>query len=340
VNEHKLVLQDFVETYAGRRIMTAAASKLAMNPDRLQRLVADLPRFDLYFPFKQHRQTWEGTPDLLVAVVYEEDAPTISAVAVDGSVTTLRLADGVPRLPLLIMHPEEAKLRRENPQTDARGRVVQDVTDGTVAAVTVPPGVDANGLTVWLSANRAGNAPTSASQSSMVSGIYINHFNVQEGDGWFGDSEMQFHSTALDGPIEDWGIFPPYNNPGVYGLCPLGTYYRNGVEEDVGYNGLFSLSPGITDVNGSIVKSCDADGLDQAWYGIAIKEDDSGLNGGNDDFGWHFYYGYAPTAVYPWGARLGTTTADVVSFYVNTWGSETPPANNGARSAYLRIQYY
>lgn len=79
LNEHKLVLQDFVSTYAARNIMSAAATKLRVSPGRLQRLVAGLPRLDLYLPFKEHRLTWEGTPDIVVALVNKGDAPTIDA---------------------------------------------------------------------------------------------------------------------------------------------------------------------------------------------------------------------------------------------------------------------
>ena len=57
----------------------------------------------------------------------------------------------------------------------------------------------------------------------------------------------------------------------------------------------------------------------------------------NDDFGWRFYRG---PGTYPFDATLGTATSNVMSFYVDTWGTEIPPYNTGPRSAYLRIQYY
>jgi hypothetical protein len=320
MNEHKLVLQDFVATYAARGIVAAAASKLRVSPDRFQRLVADLPRLDLYLPFTQHRLTWEGTPDVVVAVVYDENAPTINAVGVDGSVTTLRRDAGVPAVPLLIMHPEEPKLRRDNPQTDVRGTVVQEPTDGTSASAHMAPGVARNGVTAWLSGNRPASAPATASQSSLISGVYINHFNVQEGDGWFGNSEMQFHSVAVDGPIYDW-VGDYDQMPVVDATCDLGSYYQNNVEEDRGYDGLFSLSPGVTNVlsvacNGTL-----------GWYAVAIVEDDGLGTGGNDDFGWRFWY----SGTYPFGATVGTATGNVQSFYTNTW--------DPTRSAYFRIQY-
>jgi hypothetical protein len=320
MNEHKLVLQDFVATSAARSIIGAAASKLRVSPDQFQRLVAGLPRLDLYLPFKQHRETWEGTPDLVVAVVYDKNAPAISAVGVDGSVTTLRQDAGVPAVPLLILHPEEAKLRRDNPQTDLRGKVVQDATDGVIASAHVAPGVAVNDVTAWLSGNRPASAPATASQSSLISGVYINHFNIQEGDGWFGDSEMQFHSVAVDGPIYAW--VGDYGQTPVFdATCPLGSWYQNGVVEDNGYDGLRLLSPGVTSLN--VV----CNGV-LGWYAVAIVEDDGLATGENDDFGWRFWY----PGTYPFGASAGTATVNVQSFYKNTWQTTV-------RTAYLRIQF-
>lgn len=321
MNEHKLVLQDFVSTYAARNIIATAASTLRVSPGGFQKLVAGLPRLDLYLPFTEHRLTWQGTPDIVVAFVTDGGAATIDAVGVDGSVTTLRRDAGVPTVPLLVMHPEERKLRREHPQADVRGRVVQDANDGVSASAYIPPGVAENDVTAWLSANRpVGAAATTASQSSQTSAVYINHFNIQEGDGWFGDSEIQFHSVSIDPPLYYWeGNY--LQTPVFDAVCHLGNWFQNGVREDVGYDGLRILSPGVTDVNALVCNGS------AAWYAVAIVEDDEFGTGANDDYGWRFY----TSGSYPFGATLGTATANVMSFFTNT--------HDSIRSAYLRIQY-
>lgn len=177
-----------------------------------------------------------------------------------------------------------------------------------------------NDVTAWLSGNRLAKSAARTAQSSLISAVYINHFNIQQGDGWFGDSEMQFHSVAVDGPIYAWvGDFS--QTPVFDATCDLGSYYQNSVEEDRGYDALRLLSPGVTNV-GQLVCNNSA-----AWYAIAIVEDDGLATGENDDFGWRFYY----PGSYPFGATLGTATANVMSFYTNTW--------DPVRSAYLRIQY-
>lgn len=129
---------------------------------------------------------------------------------------------------------------------------------------------------------------------------------------------MQFQSFALS------GYYGFVLGPGAWYLvadqyCPLGTYYQNDVVEDRGYNGLFLLSPGITNV-GSIAP-CNGS---PAYYGIHIIEIDGGGTGEDDDFGWRFYQ----TGSYPFGATAGT----VYSFYANTMDTNT-------RTAYLRIVY-
>jgi hypothetical protein len=185
--------------------------------------------------------------------------------------------------------------------------VIEEPTDGVVATKYVASGPRS---TIVL--------PNSANESlsaSMAANTYINHFNVQEGDGWFGDSEMQFHSAALvgyHGFVGDHNQFLVTDDS-----CPLGSYYRNGVVEDRGYDGLFLISPGVTNVSSVQCNS------QAAYYGIHIIEIDGGANGENDDFGWRFY----TTGPYPFGATVGT----VYSFYTNTWDS--------VRSAYLRIVY-
>lgn len=103
VNEHKLVLQDFVRTANGQNLLTAAAASLKLTPTTFQKTMADLPRMDFYAPFETHRLTWRGTPDVLVATTFGDDAPTVTGYATDGSTVTLQKAQGVPTAPVLIL---------------------------------------------------------------------------------------------------------------------------------------------------------------------------------------------------------------------------------------------
>lgn len=318
VNEHKLVLQEFVATPPGQQVLAMAASAIGTSESSLRSRIADLPLLDFYMFGKIHRLTWRATPDVVVGAVFDPEIPSLTAYRTDGSTTTLRRSDGVPNAPFLVLHPAEVKSLRNAPQSDTPGDVIQDPADGTLATgfARAGRGLAPSGATPSIGTR----ASSTATVASMITAVYINHFNIQQGDGWFGDSEMQFVSNAIVPPIYDWvGDYTQF--PIFEDACELGTYYQNGVEEDQGYDGLFLISPGVTNI---FSLSCNSQ---SAVYAIRIIEKDGGLTGGDDEFGWRFY----ASGAYPFGATIGTSQLDVHSYFTNTW--------DNIRSAYLRIQY-
>lgn len=152
--------------------------------------------------------------------------------------------------------------------------------------------------------------------AAYATAVYINHFNIQEGDGWFGNSEMLFVAKRIVEPISAWvGQFQQF--PVFAASCELGTYQRNDVVEDLGYYGLWLVAPasGVTTCNGS-----------PGVFAIQMVELDGFGTGDDDEYGWRFY----TSGAYPKGAIAGTSGAAVMSFYINT--------NSTLRSAYLRVQ--
>jgi hypothetical protein len=71
--EHKVVLQDFVQTPSGQELLRIAAERTGLSLDELLGQVALLPRLDLYVPWVAHRKSWRGTPDVLVSVALDAD---------------------------------------------------------------------------------------------------------------------------------------------------------------------------------------------------------------------------------------------------------------------------
>lgn len=314
LNEHKLVLQDFLSTSEGQELFAAASAGLNLTSEAFQSRIASLPRLDFYVSFKAHRLTWKAGSDVYVAMNFDADAPSITAYGSDGQTITLRKDQGVPSVPLILLHPAEPTATRGTPQANAPGDVIQDSTDGAVAtryatslgpipgpAFVIEPGDGGGG---------GGSPPPPAP------GVYIDHFNIQEGDGWWGQSEMQFQSFAVVGYRGFVGPDPDNQFLVSDDICPLGTYAQDGVEEDQGYYGLFFISPGVT---AGTYLQCHSQ---PAVYAIHIVEIDGGLTGDNDDFGWRFY----ALGGYPFGATYNT----VQSYYANTW-------NQQLRTAYLRI---
>src|SRR5687767_6995660 len=80
-SEHKLVLQDYVHTRDGLALVADAAAALGTTPQGLRQTIAALPMLDFHVPFVDHRLTWRGSPDILVASTFDGDAPAIQAFA-------------------------------------------------------------------------------------------------------------------------------------------------------------------------------------------------------------------------------------------------------------------
>lgn len=321
-NEHKLVLQELVNKPEGENLLSATAAGLGQSLNSIKTAVASLPPLDFYLPFKTHRQTWKSTTDIYVATTFDPDAPTITAYGTNGQTLILRQDDGVPTVPLIILHPAEPKATRATSLADSSEDLIESPAEGTAASSSITsPSV--SGPSKSMLPPPPGDEFGGGGGFNPPRGTYINHFNIQEGDGWFGDSEMQFRSVALAGHLE----FVQGLNLDNYFLiadykCPLGTYAQNGVVEDQGYDGLYLLSPTV--YSGSYL-TCNGY---PATYAINIFEMDGGLLADDDDYGWRIY----AAGYYPVGATYNT----VYSYYGNTFPfHDYDPAYN--RVAYLRI---
>jgi hypothetical protein len=322
-NEHKLVLQDLLNSPQGKTILSAASAGLGQPVSSIKNTIANLPALDFYLPFKTQRQSWKSTTDVYVATTFDPDAPAITAYGTNGQTLTLRKDQGVPAVALIILHPAEPKSTHDVSLASLAGDVVESPSESPAA-----------NSSVGLSPSRAsfsilpGGGGGGGGGGGPAPGTYINHFNIKQDDGWFGNSEMRFYSFALVG----WE-FHQLNNGTWFPIsqhsCPKGTYWQDGVVTSSGYDGLFPISPTVT--RSTFVLTCD--GL-QAQYAIHIMEDDGGLNFDDDDFGWRIY----ANGYYPSGAMYDP--------YVNSFYKETFPnglfgaLDDPSRSAYLRIIVY
>ena len=309
-NEHKLVLQDFANTPPGEYVLSAVAAALGQSLGSVKSEVASLPALDFYLPFPAHRQRWKPTGDVYVATTFDKRAPSITAYGSSGQVLELRQADGVPAVPLIILHPAEPKTT-SMPGNNSDS-LIESPTRMSTASLVQSSLVECGDT---CSGGGGGDAVSTAP------GTYITHFNIKVSDGWFGGSEIVFHSWALAGNV----VFV-HGNGGTNFLvadhmCPKGDYGQSGVNTSQGYYGPYMLSPTV--YKGSFL-TCD--GL-QAGYAVHLMESDGGALGADDDFGWRFYYAGA----YP----AGTMYDIVYSYY-----KETYPAYDDTRSAYVRLSIY
>jgi hypothetical protein len=318
-NEHKLVLQDFANTPPGEHVLTAVAEALGQSLGSVESEVASLPALDFYLPFPTQRQSWRATADVYVATTFDKRAPSITAYGSNGQVLALRQADGVPAVPLIILHPAEPKTAHTTPLANGDGGLIESPT-----RMSTPQGsflVDC-GDACGGTGGGGGTVVTGPAP-----GTYINHFNIKATDGWFGNSEMRFHSFA----ISAWQFQPGMNGTSWFLIgnkCDKGTYSQDNVVTSDGYDAVVSISPTVTR---GLILSCA--GL-TAQYAIWITESDGGLLGDDDDYGWRIYAG----SVYPNGAMYDPV---VNSFYAETFPNGLfGPLDDAHRTAYLRIIVY
>jgi hypothetical protein len=306
-NEHKLVLQEFARTPVGERVLAAVSTALGQSLGSTKSQVASLPALDFYLPFEPHRQTWKPTADVYVAATFDKRAPSITAYGTNGQVLELRQADGVPAVPLIILHPAEPKTR------SMPGNSATDLIEN-------PPTVASTSLAqhnLISCGDACGGGGTTCCSASSPPGTYITHFNIQASDGWFGDSEMRFQSFALAGHIAFLNL--GYQHTALVSdyQCDKGVYSQDGVKQYLGYFGPYMISPTV--YKGSFL-TCNGY---PAVYAVHIMEIDGDI-GNNDDYGWRIW---AP-GQYPWGS-----TYDVIyRYYGNTY-----PAEDANTTAYFRI---
>jgi hypothetical protein len=298
-NEHKLVLQDLVNTPDGETLFSAVTKSA----------IADLPALDFYLPFKAHRQTWKPTTDVYVAATFDPNAPAITAYGTNGQTLTLRQADGIPTVPLIILHPAEPKETRSDLLASGDSDVVESPMAVAGSSSSQPSFLVECGETCTGGGGSGG--------TTLAPGTYITHFNIQASDGWFGSEEMRFQSYAVAGnwhfvqfPNGSWHLISDY-------ICDKGLYSQDGVNQYQGYYGPYSISPTV--VKNSFL-SCNGY---PAVYAVHMYEVDGDI-GSDDDYGWRFW----AAGGYPGGA-----TYDVVyTYYANTF-----PQENANTSAYFRI---
>lgn len=307
LNEHKLVLQDFLLSTTGQRLRDAAAAALGISRDELMRAVERLPRLDFYAPFQEHRRRWRGGADILVALTYDLQAPTLTAFRTTGERVLLHEADGVPRSAVLVLHPAEPKVLRDNPQPDRPGDVIEDANDGQIGTRRMFAAEDPAS---WLGAPPfaaapalvacevdCGGGPGGPPPAPLAPGLYVDQFVVNEDDG-FGGGTMEIR---IDGEIGGLPIsWAPRRLIFSSGPCDQQNFVTAGVREGRSYNPNFLLTP--EPAASVFLSACQGR---PGTYAVTLWEDDGGSNSfnGNDHYGTRVY----SPGPFPAGAVIGVS---------------------------------
>lgn len=108
-NEHKLVLQPFLQTAEGRRLANAMAAARGVDASVVSAWAAQMPRMDFYVPFAEHRRAWTGGADVVVAANLDVDESRFTGYTPAGAPLQFDARAGVPTQTVIFMHPEEVK---------------------------------------------------------------------------------------------------------------------------------------------------------------------------------------------------------------------------------------
>jgi hypothetical protein len=152
LTEHKLVLQDFIRTPPGERLVRTAAARSGRPAGQLSAKIALLPPIDFYAPFREHRLSWRGTQDVLVAAAGGPDADTASAFGAEGESVIVDARLGVPARPILLLQRAERKSLRVAPQPDVPGEVIEEPGDGALSGTLTWSGSDGRERSIPLAA--------------------------------------------------------------------------------------------------------------------------------------------------------------------------------------------
>lgn len=222
VTQHKLVLQEFVLTPAGRHMVEAAAKATGTIPEAVLADVRSLPPMDFYAPYRQHRRTWRATEDVLVGTFLSDEQPAMNLYATDGGATRYFQGDPVPGRPVLFIRPAERKSPRVNAQPNTPGDVIQDANDGELSGTYEWVGRDGKVHTVALAALRSrSNAKVGTTtgtttlmmSSSCDSESALQYCSEEGGGGSSGGGTSAPADTTLLGGFEHdvfdgWGDTP------------------------------------------------------------------------------------------------------------------------------------
>jgi hypothetical protein len=152
---HKLVLQEYVSTPGGQRLMAAAAKAASVSQDALAQRIAALPRLDFYVLLREHRMSWQGEAGVAVVTQLSTARTMVGhterGVPVSYSFTTpaeLNVRHTLFTLQVSELEAGDAEPVRAQAGLAGAGSVIQDRADDDVGLIGEIIGPDGKRTTV------------------------------------------------------------------------------------------------------------------------------------------------------------------------------------------------
>jgi hypothetical protein len=105
ITEFKLQFSDYLRGPSGSRILRRLAQTEGISEAAALQELTSMPPLEFYMPVAEHRKTWRGGQDLIVATQVEDTDPPV-AWDTKGQRVTLSLS-GPPPTPVLVLVPVE-----------------------------------------------------------------------------------------------------------------------------------------------------------------------------------------------------------------------------------------
>ena len=133
--EHKLEFRRYARTPSGAVMPARMEGESRRERQEVEALLDGLPELEFYMPVREHRETWRGGSDLIVAASIDgdDDGRAVAPVAFDlqGRPVTLS-ADAPPATPTLVLVRRESDFSK--PMDLSRSVNVND-RDGTIGTL-------------------------------------------------------------------------------------------------------------------------------------------------------------------------------------------------------------
>lgn len=231
VSEHKLVLQDYVQTQSGRYVLEQAARAAGTTPQALLAEIGKLPAMDFYVGTREQRLSWQGSASVAVVGTLQDDAPVMAGFDARGRAVQQRGRERTSLEAVFLLHPAENKHLRVHPQGNEPGLAIQEEHDGEWAGALEE--TDAAGRTTRteyvdmipggrLPLPRA-DEPRSIGPAYVITsgpGTFFTALDIQENDA--GDCELALKSDIRDAWNNTTGTNATHTATGV--RCP-GMHY-------------------------------------------------------------------------------------------------------------------
>lgn len=177
--EHKLEFTSYLKGESGGILLAKMAKETGKSRDEILGLLGAVRPLEFYMPVTEHRESWSGGPDLLVASLLEDEKETPAGYTLQGVPVALSAA-APPATPVLSLVPVETDFSRPlDPHVPNRNDDGGNTIGTLCETCVIDDGGDGGG----------------GGSTSKPGGLYMTYSYVKDdGEAWAkGSAEIEVH---------------------------------------------------------------------------------------------------------------------------------------------------